>query len=110
MDDDVSKIRDKIFSKCVICLQFAFTRLRPIVGMPLGKNFNDCVAMDLKIYQKQNLIILYLIDVFTRYTFAAIIKDKKADTIIDAVVKNWVLGPFGLQRKFLADNGGKIDC
>ena len=73
MDDDVRNILDKIYSKCVICLQFASTRPRPSVGMPLGKDFNDCVAMDLKIYQKQNLIILYLIDVFTRYTFASII-------------------------------------
>ena len=108
MDDDVTKILDKIYSKCVICLQFASTRPRPCVGMPMGKDFNDCVAMDLKIYQKQNLIILYLIDVFTRYTFASIIKDKKADTIIDVVVKNWVLGPFGPPRKFLADNGGEF--
>ena len=108
MDDDVCKILDKIYSKCVICLQFASTRPRPSVGMPMGRDFNDCVAMDLKIYQKQNLIILYLIDVFTRYTFAAIIKDKKADTVIDVVVKNWVLGPFGPPRRFLADNGGEF--
>ena len=81
MDGDVVKVLDKIYEKCVICHQFAATKPRPCVGLPLGRDFNDCVAMDLKIYQKQNLIILYLIDVFTRYTFAAIIKDKKAETV-----------------------------
>ena len=42
------------------------------------------------------------------YTFAAIIKDKKADNLIDVVVKNWVLGPFGPPLQFLADNGGEF--
>ena len=88
MDGDVVKILDKIYEKCIICHQFASTRPRPCVGLPFGRDFNECVAMDLKIYQKQNLIILYLIDVFTRYIFAAIIKDKKAETVTDVIVKN----------------------
>ena len=78
------------------------------MGLSLARDFNECVAMDLKIFKSKNLIILYLIDVFTRYTFASIIPDKKAETITDVVVKNWILGPFGPPRKFLADNGGEF--
>ena len=48
MDSDVASILNKIYSKCVICHQFATTRSRPCVGLPLGRDFNDCVAMDLK--------------------------------------------------------------
>ena len=41
MDGDVIKILDKIYEKCVICHQFASTRPRPCVGLPLGRDFND---------------------------------------------------------------------
>ena len=37
MDDDVSRIFEKIYSKCMICLQFASTRPRPSVGSQWGE-------------------------------------------------------------------------
>ena len=108
IDNEVREILDKIYAKCDICHRFASTKPRPAVGLSLARDFNECVAMDLKIFKSKNLIILYLIDVFTRYTFASIVPDKKAETITDVVVKNWILGPFGPPRKFLADNGGEF--
>ena len=86
--NDTREILDKLYAKCDICHQFSSTNARPAVGLSLARDFNECVAMDLKIYKRKNLIILYLIDVFTRYTFAKIIPDKKAEAVTDVVVKN----------------------
>ena len=108
IDSEVREILDKIYAKCDLCHRFASTKPRPAVGLSLARDFNECVAMDLKIFKSKNLIILYLIDVFTRYTLASIVPDKKAETITDVVVKNWILGPFGPPRKFLADTGGEF--
>ena len=45
LDDDAKDILDKLYSKCDICHQFASTKSRPAVGLPLGSDFNECVAM-----------------------------------------------------------------
>ena len=84
---------------------FCLNKTKAGVGLSLARDFNECGAMDLKIFKSRNLIILYLIDVFTRYTFVSIVPDKKAGIITNVVVKNWILGPFGPPRKCLADNG-----
>ena len=64
--------------------------------------------MDLKIWPKQNVIILYLIDTFTRFTQAFLIPNKKPETIIDKIMNGWVYNLFGCPKKFLADNGGEF--
>ena len=108
MDDSVNEILEKIYQKCEICLKFKRSKVRPSVGLPLSSDFNDTVAMDLKIWPKKNIIILYLIDTFTRYTQAFIIPNKKAETIIDCIMKGWIYNMFGAPRRFLADNGGEF--
>ena len=63
--------------------------------------------MDLKIWNV-NVNILYLIDMFTRFTTGRIIKSKKPSTIVDNVVQMWIGNGFGSPKKFLADNGGEF--
>ena len=60
IDSEVREILDKIYAKCDLCHRFASTKPRPAVGLSLARDFNECVAMDLKIFKSKNLIILYL--------------------------------------------------
>ena len=65
--------------------------------------------MDLKEWERGSLYILYMIDVSTRYTRAAIIKNKERNTIIDNIMKLWIGTGLGCPSKFLVDNGGEFE-
>lgn len=90
-DDTVQDILNKIYDKCQICIESSKTKARPVVSMPLATEFNECVAMDLKIHNEGEFI-----------------EDKQPETIIRATMDCWSLGPFGPPKKFLADNGGEF--
>jgi len=106
-DTDYQKIAKQLYKSCEIFQKFHKTPARPVVSLPLATHFNEAVAMDLKIWSK-GVNILYLIDMFTKFTTARIIKDKKPSTIIDNVVQMWIGNGFGTPAKFLADNGGEF--
>ena len=106
-DIDYQQIAKQLYESCEICQKFHKTPARPVVSLPLATKFNEAVAMDLKIWS-QGVNILYLIDMFTKFTTARIIKDKKPSTIIDNVMQMWIGNGFGTPAKFLADNGGEF--
>ena len=74
---------------------------RPAVKMPLANEFNQVVAMDLKVFT-HGLYFLHLIDHATRYSQAVVIRDKHKETIVQAITTHWVQ-PFGSPGKFLFD-------
>ena len=108
-DEEYDQCIDEISEGCEICKKYQRTPSRPIVSLPLAKDFNDVVAMDLKEWKKGSIYILYMIDVSTRYTRAAIIKNKERNTIIDNIMKMWIGTGLGCPSKFLVDNGGEFD-
>ena len=61
--------------------------------------------MDLK--QIGGRLILHMIDHATRYDAAVVIKNKKKETIVQAILEYWVR-IFGAPQKFLSDNGGEF--
>jgi IS30 family transposase len=64
--------------------------------------------MDLKVWDhNNNIYILYLVDMFTRYTVAVVIKRKLPETIIEAVMRTWVQY-FGIMGEIITDNGGEF--
>ena len=73
----------------------------------LASEFNDAAAIDLK-HWKGNLYMLYMIDIFSRFTLACIIHDKHPDTVINCIMQTWVGSGMGAPKKFLADNGGEF--
>lgn len=106
-DDEYSKLADDLYNSCEICKKFQITPPRPSVCLPIAKDFNDAVALDLK-HWSNNKYILYMIDIFTRFTLACFIDDKKPDTIIDSIVKIWIGSGMGSPKRFIADNGGEF--
>ena len=99
--DECGNIVDNIYSDCKICKQYARTPSRPIVALPLASEFNECVAIDLK-YWRENLWILHMVDVYSRFTQSVLITSKRPKVVIDAIILNWI-GNFGVMKKLLSD-------
>ena len=97
----------QIFSdSCEVCKKFKKPPPRPIVSMPLASKFNECLAMDLKIWG--NKYFLVMIDVATRYCAAVVISNKNPDTIIRNIILHWI-SLFGVPKCILSDNGGEFN-
>ena len=90
---------------CEICQVYKKPPNRPVVGMPLATEFNQVVAMDLKMFEGK--WILHLIDHVSRFSAASFVSSKKPDEIISKIFKCWI-SVFGPPKKFLSDNGGEF--
>ena len=69
--------------------------------MPMVKDFNEKVAMDLKYYK--GLWILHMIDIWSRYTISVFIHQIKTSNIIEVLMKNLV-GVFGVMKDLMEGN------
>lgn len=109
LNPTISKLIDAISENCDTCKKFKKTPARPVVSLPMATDFNECVAMDLKIWSKNNNIyFLHLIDVFTRFGLSKCIRSKTAEEIIRGIMTTWIASGFGPPKRFLADNGGEF--
>ena len=86
--------------------KYAKTPPKPVVSMPMAKEFNEKVAMDLK--QWNGLRILHIIDMWSRYTVSVFISRKRPSDVIESLMTNWI-GVFGIMGAILTDNGGEFN-
>ena len=93
-------------TKCDICIRYKKAEPRPIVGLPLSSRFNGAISMDLKEIKGHR--ILHIIDNFTRFSVACVVKNKESSEILDGLFKYWI-GYFGPPSKILSDNGREFD-
>ena len=103
--DDMSKLIDQIIDGCEGCIKRKRNPDKPSVAMPMASEFNEKVAIDLKIYQGK--YILYMIDMWSRMTVATYITRKKPSDVIDMIMQKWVAN-FGVMKAILNDNGGEF--
>ena len=82
------------------CVKYRKASLRPAVCFPRASDFNESVAIDLKSFTP--FYMLHMIDHFTRYSAAIVIKNKHAGTIVDGILKSWI-SVFGTPKKILSD-------
>lgn len=101
----ISAMVDSISQNCDVCKRFKKPPPRPVVGFPTASEFNETVAMDLKVINQH--FVLHMIDHATRYSTACLLRNKKAETIISAVMSHWIR-IFGSPTQFLTDNGGEF--
>lgn len=106
-DEDCNTLIDDISTKCNICKRFKKTPARPVVCLPMAKQFNDVVAMDLKQYG--DVYFLHFIDLFTRFSKSKVIRRKTPKIIVDCIATEWIAAGFGPPKRFLVDNGGEFD-
>ena len=96
----------KVTAACETCIKHKRPRPRPVVSLPLGRSFNETLAMDLKSWF--GVYFFVMVDVFTRYCTAVVITDKKAETVVTALFTSWI-SRFGAPQNFFSDNGGEFD-
>ena len=101
-----SKMLDKIMDPCEGCVMRRRNPDKPAVAISMAKDVNDVIAMDLK-KLKNGKHILYIIDMFSRFTMAKIINTKKPTEVINGLMEKWIT-IFGTPRKILTDNGGEF--
>ena len=96
----------EVTEKCLICIKRQKPPLRPIVCMPMASKFNECVAIDLKAWNKKYFLVM--VDIATRFCQATVINNKMPSTIIRGLFKCWI-ALFGAPDKLLSDNGGEFN-
>ena len=102
--DDVQNAIHKLVEHCDICQKYGRSSPKPAVALPLSTEFNGCVAMDL--HELTNLgpsmWYFHVIDVFSRFSAAGIVKTKKKEPIFGCFAKIW-LAVFGPPAMILFD-------
>ena len=108
-DKEYMDLIEDVTNKCEICPKWKKTPSRPVVSLPMATEFNETVAMDLKIWdKKKHIYILHMIDVYTRFSKATIIRSKESKEVIDKFMQCWVGSGLGVPEKILVDNGGEF--
>ena len=90
--DNMRKKLDLLL-KCEVCKIEGRRVPKPNVSLPRANKHNHVVSVDLKEntrYSQSQPYILYLVDCFSRFKQAVFIPDKKAATVTEAILTNWV--------------------
>ena len=104
--EEYEEIIEQINEECELCKIYAKTPSSPVVGMPMASKFNEKVAMDLKLWN--DIWILHIIDMWSRYTLSTFVERKRPSNIIDALMTQ-LIGKFGVMKALLTDNGGEFN-
>ncbi len=100
-----SDMIDKIMNKCEGCLLRRRVPDKPSVAPPMANDFGQVLTIDLKVWDMhKGIYIMYMIDQFTRFQVAAVIRSKEPAQIVKAFTLKW-LPIFGRVEKILTDNG-----
>ena len=106
-DKELKQAIEELSNKCDICKRYKKSRPKPVVSFPLATEFNETVAMDLKVYKNNCIYFLHIIDHATRLSQAAVIRSKKGEVVLKQFMMSWV-AIFGCPQKVLSDNGGEF--
>ena len=97
------KLIRQVVKDCKICQKFGRSMVKPKVALPKATSFNEIVTLDLK--QFGDKYVLWCIDAFTRFVQGKLLKNKKAETVVNAINECWNLA-FGIPGTgYYADNG-----
>ena len=103
LTDSVRKSIKKVCNNCLVCQKYKKSQVKPKVALPKVTDFNQVVTLDLK--QFGDKYVLWAVDSFTRFIQGTVLRNKQADTVMDAIQTIWCLR-FGYpSRGFWADNG-----
>ncbi len=93
----------QVVRDCKICQKFGKSLVKPKVALPRASAFNEIVTLDLKQFGEK--YVLWCIDACTRFVQGKLLRNKKAETIVEAINECWNL-PFGIPGiGYYADNG-----
>ena len=92
---------------CAACKVNTNRRPRQVVALPRATRRNQIVTMDLNEYG-DGRYILYVIDMFTRFTVGVFINNKKAETVSEFVLRKWI-SVFGVMEMLHSDGGKEFN-
>ena len=107
VDHEFLSVLEKYCKNCDICNRYKPTIPWPAVGNlydPSKLTFNSIVTVNLKEWKGK--YIIYIIDLFSRYTQADFIQSKCKD-VVSKIIELW-FPVFGNLDMFLMDNGGEF--
>merc|ERR1712115_17073 len=100
---ETTKLIKQVVKDCKICQKFSRSLAKPKIALPIASSFNEIVTLDLKQFGDE--YVLWCICAFTRFIQGRLLKNKKAETVINAIEECWNL-PFGIPTLgYYADNG-----
>ena len=84
---------------------------RKKTSLPRASGFNQVVTMDLKV-QGATEYVLWCVDNATMFIRGEVVKDKRPETILEALERAWIIGrgagPGLPEKYFFSDNGGEF--
>merc|ERR1711873_392873 len=89
MSPELVEVISREVKDCKVCQKFQKSVARPRVKLPKSTSFNEVVTLDLKDFS--NKYVLWMIDSFSRFMVGKLLNNKKADTIIQAIMDNWCM-------------------
>ena len=105
--DDYKGVIKGVYEKCEqsgLC-RFKDKIISPVVCLPMAKDFNEKVAIDLKKWDDH--WILHMVDMWSRFTVSVFVSRKKPKNIIHAILTDWC-SIFGFMETIFSDNGGEF--
>ena len=100
---DTVKLIKQVVRDCKICQKFGRSMVKPKVALPKASSFNEIVTLDLK--QFGDKYVLWCIDAFAKFVQGKLLRNKKAETVVNAISECWNLA-FGIPGiGYYADNG-----
>ena len=106
MSPELSNIIDRVVNDCKVCQKFQRYVARLRVTLPKSTSFNEVVTLDLKEFGSK--YVLWMIDSFSRFMVGKLLNNKKADTIIQAIMDTCCMNLGFPSSGFFVDNGGEF--
>ena len=105
-DECLFKLLEDLDEDCQICKKFKKPPPKLIVCIPLAKELNESVAMDLKEIDSRS--VLHMLYHATRFSKACVIPSKKKEVIVSKICETWI-SLFATPKRILSDNGGEFN-
>jgi len=103
----MTKLIKQVVKDCKICQKFSRSLAKPKTALPIASSFNEIVTLDLK--QFEDKYVLWCICAFTKFVEGRLLRNKKAETVINAIEECWNL-PFRIPTLgYHADNGREFN-
>ena len=99
-----------IENSCESCVRSKRKKPRPKCAIPRADGPDQVLSIDLKEWSsdgKRKRYICYLIDMFSRLTSGAFIRDKQPESIVACILEHWI-AKFGVFSCLHSDLGGEI--
>ena len=106
MSSELACIVERVVNDCKVCQKFQKSIARPSVTLPKTTSFNEVMTLDLKEFGTK--YVLWMIDSFSRFMVGRLLTNKRADTIIQAIMDSWCMNVGFPSHGFFADNGGEF--